>query len=247
MVSSSVSPRRSVMHVSARTWATERASSTAAPASSGARRRPPVRPTVGLAHDGQVGLLQRSRPVRRSVRVASRSASQAARRGRERGAAARPSPGTRPGGSSVTGTPEGATEPGHVEPGRGPEGHAGPPPATQAGRQLGRGPGGHRPAVVDDDHPVGQPLGLGQLVGGEQHADAPVRAARPRPGARRCGPRGRRRRSARRGTPPRAGPPGPGPATGAAARPPRGGATACGPPRRGRPGRAGRRGPRGRS
>ncbi len=40
--------------------------------------------------------------------------------------------------------------------------------------QLGRGALGQDAAVVDDDHVVGQALRLGQLVGGQDHADAPV-------------------------------------------------------------------------
>ena len=56
-----------------------------------------------------------------------------------------------------------------------------PGPGGEADGAVGgaRGQGrraalGQDPAPVDDDHLVGQPLGLGQLVGGEDHADAPV-------------------------------------------------------------------------
>ena len=51
-------------------------------------------------------------------------------------------------------------------------------PSPVPGRQPGRGALGQLPAVVDDHHPVGQPLGLGQLVGGQDDADAPRRAGR---------------------------------------------------------------------
>ena len=56
---------------------------------------------------------------------------------------------------------------------------------------------------VDDDDPVGQPLGLVHEVGGEHDGDAVgAQLARRRP-RRRAGPAGRGRRSARRGRPAR--------------------------------------------
>ena len=99
-----------------------------------------------------------------------------------------------------------------------------PVPAA-AGGERGRGPLGHGPPAADDDHPVGHALGLGQLVGGEQHAHPAPGQAGHHVAHRAAAPRGRRRPSARRGRPPRAGPPGPGPGRAAAARRPRGGAT----------------------
>jgi hypothetical protein len=40
--------------------------------------------------------------------------------------------------------------------------------------QLGRSSFGQQPAVIDDDHPVGHPFGLVELVGCQQHAQALV-------------------------------------------------------------------------
>ena len=48
----------------------------------------------------------------------------------------------------------------------------------RCGAQLGRRPGGGDLAAVDDHDVVGQPLGLVELVGGEQHAARPGRRGR---------------------------------------------------------------------
>ena len=57
-----------------------------------------------------------------------------------------------------------------------PGGRPEPDAVARAGAadQLGRRAVGHQPAVVDDDDAVGEPLGLVEVVGGEQHGDAVV-------------------------------------------------------------------------
>ena len=91
--------------------------------------------------------------------------------------------------------------------------------------QLGRRAVGHDPAPVEDHDPVGEPLGLVQVVRRQHDGDAVV----PQPGDElpHAAPARRRRRrpSARRGRPPRAGRRGPAPATAAAARRPTAAAT----------------------
>ncbi len=74
---------------------------------------------------------------------------------------------------------EGGAQAGHVQPRRSAE-------ADLLGRQrpaqLARVPGRHQPAAVHDDHGVGQPLGLLELVGGQDDAAALV-PQRPQQGS----------------------------------------------------------------
>ena len=75
--------------------------------------------------------------------------------------------------------------------------HAGPADLVLQRRRRALG---HDPAVVDDPDPVGEHVGLLEVLGREEHGDAVLaaRGARPRPRAP-CGSAGRARSSARRG------------------------------------------------
>ena len=170
---------------SARSWAASglirRPAATAVPTDADAgkaggptgRRRVPARPRPRPG-DGQVGLLQ----GRAGAEVAEdevplgQPAGQGRHHGRTAGAVRGPEAvragallgdgGTRPDGAGQRRGVDG-------RPGREPDGPVGGARGQLAGRALGQDP-----SVVDDHHVVGQPLGLGQLVGGEDHADAPV-------------------------------------------------------------------------
>ena len=85
-----------------------------------------------------------------------------------------------------------------------------PDPVAQPALEPGRGVVGDHPAVVDHHHPLGQRVGLLEVVGGEHDGGAAARRAAggPAPGGW-PGSAGRGRWTARRGTAARAGGPAP--------------------------------------
>ncbi len=135
-------------------------------------------------------------PARRSEMDRSRSASSAVSRATAAGVGA-VSTRYSPGRSSVTATPSAAP----TAPTSMPAGAAKRISSPLATRSAGRPAASDLP-VVDDDEPVGETLGLAELVGGER-TQTPSSRRRPRRRGRRCGRRGRCPPSARRGRPPR--------------------------------------------
>ena len=178
--SSSDSPRRSVSVSSTRVCAASGpgpASCRVGPAgASGGPRRPWARPaSSGAAGERRKTSSSRRRPARRSASGRSWSASQAVSSATAAGSGRR-RPRTRRGRPPVPARR--AWRPGrHVEPRRSAEADL---VGWQRPAQLARVPGRHEPAVVDDDDGVGQPLGLLELVGGQDDAAPSSPSARIR-------------------------------------------------------------------
>ena len=158
----------------------------AAPSRSGRGRRPPA---CGVRLSGPRA-------------CTSRSAHQAVTVGQQLRCRRRRARRTRPGGD--LGHPAGAGQRRRRSVARSSPGGASNrrlPPDRRRGRAARGVPCGDHLAVVDDDHLVGQPLGLVHEVGGEHDGHAVVpQVGRPAPRWR-AAPAGPARRSARRGTP----------------------------------------------